>query len=164
MPAFVSVTGAVNLAIWRGASTLRRQGLNSALSSKQSHWVSGAGRSATGGGAVCVWGEWLRFFGMTIWNIGSCPCTCWMIPHLQWAPEPHSDTQPWLQANGAPFQSHVTKWGTLNYVSRAPLWELEEASHPCVSLGKGLKTFLVGGTLRHTVSFSWVCWLSVAVI
>lgn len=60
--------------------------------------------SAAGGGAASVFGERLRFFGMKIWNTGSYPCTCWM-PHLQPAPEPHSDTKTWLKANGAPFQT-----------------------------------------------------------
>lgn len=67
----------------------------------QSRQVLGACRSAGGGGAD--FGEWLRPFGMKIWNAGSCPYTCWM-PHLQSAPEPHSDTKTRLKTDGTPFK------------------------------------------------------------
>lgn len=67
----------------------------------RSRLVPGACKSVWGGGAA--FGEWLRPFGMKIWNSGSRPCTCW-VPHLQSAPEPRSNTKTRLKVNGAPFK------------------------------------------------------------
>lgn len=108
-----------------------------------SRQVLGACKSVWGGGAA--FGEWLRPFGMKIWNSGSCPCTCWM-PHLQSAPEPHSDTKTRPKADGAPFERGAAEQGTPDYFSAAPLQII--AHHSSVGTGKVLDFFLMGAVPR----------------
>lgn len=116
----------------------------------QSRQAPGACKSEGGGAAA--FGEWLRPFGMKIWNAGFCPCTCWM-PHLQSAPEPHADTKTRLKADGAPFKRGTTKRGAPNYVSGARLWTIT-SSRSSVGMGKCRRYFLTGAVhwlARETV-------------
>lgn len=64
------------------------------------------------------------------------------MPHLQSAPEPHSDTKTRLKADGAPFKRGTAAQGAPNYVSAA---SLQITSHrSSVDTGKRLRFFLLG--------------------
>lgn len=64
------------------------------------------------------------------------------MPHLQSAPEPHSDTKTRPKADGAPFKSATAEQGTLNDVRAAPLQIT--FNHSGVDMGKRLRYFLRG--------------------
>lgn len=64
------------------------------------------------------------------------------MPHLQSAPEAHSDTKTRWKADGAPFKRGTAKQGAPSYVSGALL--CITFSHPSAGMGNYLRYFLIG--------------------